>query len=176
LSASEAGATRWLEPTVRLLAIEAATSSSGRTTVLDRLAEVILVHLIRAWLDGQSSECGGWLRALGDPQLGRALAAFHAAPGRAWTIESLADAAGMSRSAFAARFKALTSETPLEYVTAWRMRQAMTMIEADEQPLKRIVASLGYASEAAFRTAFKRHAGQTPGGYRAAVRSATGQR
>jgi AraC-like DNA-binding protein len=171
LSGSDATATRWLEPTVRLLALEAAAPATGQTTVLDRLAEVILVHLIRAWLDGQSSECGGWLRALSDPQLGRALAAFHAAPGRAWTIESLAAEAVMSRSAFAARFKALTHETPLEYVTAWRMRRAMTMIETGEQPLKSIVASLGYASEAAFRTAFKRHAGQTPGAYRATVRA-----
>jgi len=172
LSASDPAATRWLEPTVRLLALEAATPATGRSTALDRLAEVVLVHLIRAWLDGQCPERGGWLRALADPQLGRTLAAFHAAPGRAWTIESLASEAGMSRSAFAARFRALTGETPLEYVTAWRMRQAMTMIEAGEQPLKAIVASLGYASEAAFRTAFKRHAGQTPGGYRAAVRAA----
>jgi len=172
LSASDGPAARWLEPTVRLLALEAAAPATGRTTVLDRLAEVILVHLIRAWLEGQSSECGGWLRALSDPQLGRALGAFHAAPGHAWTIESLAEAAGMSRSAFAARFKTLTNETPLGYVTAWRMRQAMTLIEAGEQPLKSIVASLGYASEAAFRTAFKRHAGQTPSGYRASVRAA----
>jgi AraC-like DNA-binding protein len=172
LSASDGVATRWLEPTVRLLALEAAAPATGRTTVLDRLAEVILVHLIRAWLDGQSPECGGWLRALSDPQVGRALGAFHAAPGRTWTIESLAEAAGMSRSAFAARFKTLTSETPLEYLTAWRMRQAMTMIETGEQPLKGIVSSLGYASEAAFRTAFKRHVGQTPGGYRATVRAA----
>jgi len=172
LSGSDATSTRWLEPTVRLLALEAAAPATGQTTVLDRLAEVILVHLIRAWLDGQSADCGGWLRALSDPQLGRTLAAFHAAPGRAWTIESLAGVAGMSRSAFAARFKALTGETPLEYVTTWRMRQAMTMIDADERPLKSIVASLGYASEAAFRTAFKRRVGQTPGDYRAAMRSA----
>jgi AraC-like DNA-binding protein len=172
LSGSDAAAARWLEPTVRLLALESGAPPTGRSTVLDRLAEVILVHLIRAWLDGQSPECGGWLRALADPQLGRALAAFHAAPGRPWTIESLAAAAGMSRSAFAARFRALTGETPLEYLTGWRMHQAMTMIEAGEQPLKRIVASLGYASEAAVRTAFKRRVGKTPGGYRAAVRAA----
>src|SRR5262245_16251240 len=174
LSGSDGASARWLEPTVRLLALEATAPATGRTTVLDKLAEVILVHLIRAWLDGQTPECGGWLRALADPQLGRALAAFHAAPGRASTIESLAETAVMSRSAFAARFKALTGETPLDYVTAWRMRQAMTMIEAGDQPLKSIVASLGYASEAAFRTAFKRHAGQTPGAYRATMRAAAG--
>jgi len=101
------------------------------------------------------------------------MAAFHAEPGRAWTIESLAASAGMSRSAFAARFKALTGETPLDYLTEWRMQQAKSLIESGETPLKQIVASLGYASQAAFRTAFKRRVGQTPGAYRAAVRQET---
>src|SRR5262249_44197242 len=86
---NDGAAARWLEPTIRLLALEGAAPPTGRTTVLDRLAEVILIHLIRAWLDRQSPECRGWLRALTDPALARALAAFHADPGRAWTIESL---------------------------------------------------------------------------------------
>jgi AraC-like DNA-binding protein len=171
LPGSDGAVARWLEPTVRLLALEGGAPPTGRTTVLDRLAEVILVHLIRAWLDRQAPECGGWLRAIADPPLARALAAFHAEPGRAWTIGTLAAAAGMSRSAFAARFRALTGETPLDYMTEWRMQQAKSLIEDAEQPLKQIVASLGYASEAAFRTAFKRKVGQTPGRYRAAVRA-----
>src|SRR5262249_21307433 len=171
LPGSDGSVTRWLEPTVRLLALEGGAPPTGRTTVLDRLAEVILVHLIRAWLDRQSPDCVGWLRAITDPQLAQALAAFHAEPGRPWTIESLAASAGMSRSAFAARFKALTGGTPLDYLTEWRMQQAKSLIEDGEKPLKQIVASLGYASEAAFRTAFKRRVGQTPGSYRAAVRA-----
>jgi AraC-like DNA-binding protein len=168
--ASDRHVAQWLEPTVRLLALESSTPSTGRSTVLNRLAEVIFVHLIRAWLDRQSPSCGGWLRAMTDPQLAGALAAFHAEPGQPWTLETLAARAGMSRSAFAARFKALTGKTPLEYMTDWRVQQAQSLIEAGEMPLKQIVASLGYVSEAAFRTAFKRRVGQTPGGYRASVR------
>jgi len=171
LAGSDDAVARWLEPTIRLLALEGGAPPTGRTMVLDRLAEIILVHLIRAWLERQTPECRGWLRAFSDSQLARAMAAFHAEPGRAWTIESLAASAGMSRSAFAARFKLLTGETPLDYMTEWRMQQAKSLIEAGEAPLKQIVASLGYASAAAFRTAFKRRVGQTPGIYRAAVRA-----
>jgi AraC-like DNA-binding protein len=171
LPGGDGAASRWLEPTVRLLALEGGAPPTGRTMVLDRLAEVILVHMIRAWLDRQSPDCGGWLRAMADPQLARALGAFHAEPGRSWTIETLATSAGMSRSAFAARFKALTGETPLDYLTEWRMQQARSLIEAGEMPLKQIVRSLGYASDAAFRTAFKRRVGRTPGSFRAALRA-----
>jgi len=167
---SDGRAARWLEPTVRLLALETAMPHAGRNTVLNRLAEVTFVELIRAWLDRQPAECGGWFRAMTDPQLAKALAAFHAEPGHAWTIASLAARAGMSRSAFAARFKALLGVTPLDYVTSWRVQQAKALIEAGRTPLKQVVASLGYVSEAAFRTAFKRRTGKTPGAYRAAAR------
>lgn len=158
---------RWLEPTVRLLALESAAPQIGRSTVLNRLAEVVFVHLLRAWLDAQSPRCGGLLRAITDPQLAAAFNAFHAEPGRAWTLEALADAAHMSRSAFAARFKMLVGETPLEYVTTWRVQQAKTLLDEGGMPLKQIVASLGYQSEAAFRVAFKKRVGETPGEYRA---------
>jgi AraC-like DNA-binding protein len=169
--ASDGRSARWLEPTVRLLALETAEFSTGRVTVLNRLAEITFVHLIRAWLERQAPECGGWFRALTDPQLSRALAAFHAQPGRAWTLASLAAAAGTSRSVFAARFKTLTGDTALEYLTTWRVQRAKSMLEDSDTPLKQVVAMLGYTSEAAFRTAFKRRVGQTPGEYRAAVRN-----
>jgi len=168
---SDGRAGRWLEPTVRLLALEAAAPQTGRSLVLNRLAEVVFIHLVRAWLDSQSPRCGGLLRAMSDPQLAGAFAAFHADPGKSWTLETLAAAAGTSRSSFAARFKLLVGETPLDYVTSWRVRQAQTLIEEGRTPLKQIVASLGYASEAAFRIAFKKRVGETPGEYRAQVRA-----
>jgi AraC-like DNA-binding protein len=162
---------RWLEPSVRLLALESSSRSLGRSTVLNRLAEVVFVHLIRAWLDSQPPECGGWFRVMTDPPLARALAAFHTEPGGAWTLRALAAQAGLSRSAFASRFRSLAGETPLEYVTRWRIEQAKSLIETDGAPFKQIVGRLGYASEAAFRTAFKRQVGETPGAYRAKRRA-----
>ena len=168
---SDGRVARWLEPTVRLIALESAAPQTGRSTVLNRLTEVVFVHLLRAWLDSQSPRCGGLLRAVTDPQLADAFAAFHSEPGRAWTLEALADAAHMSRSAFAARFKLLVGETPLEYVTTWRVQQAKALLEEGGTPLKQIVASLGYASEAAFRAAFKKRVGETPGEYRASRRA-----
>src|SRR5690349_11008877 len=79
---------RWLEPTVRLLALESAAPLTGRSMVLNRLAEVVFIHLLRAWLDSQSPRCGGLLRAVTDPQLTGAFAAFHAEPGGSWTLET----------------------------------------------------------------------------------------
>src|SRR5262249_22623574 len=83
---SDGRVARWLDRVVGLLAVESATPATGRSTVLDRLAEVLFIHLVRAWLDGQPAECGGWLRAMSDSQLGRALSAFHAEPGKTWTV------------------------------------------------------------------------------------------
>jgi AraC-like DNA-binding protein len=163
---SDGGVARWLEPTVHLLAAEITSASPGRTTVLNRLAEVVFIQLIRAWLEAQPEGRGGWLRALEDPQLASALEAIHAAPGEPWTVASLARRANMSRSAFADRFRNLVGETPLDYLTRWRMQRAARLLESDELPLKEIVASSGYASEAAFRTMFRRWVGESPGSYR----------
>ena len=164
---------RWLEPTVRLLAVESCAATPGRTTVLNRLAEVVFIQLIRSWLDGLPEAEGGWLRALGDPQLASAIEAIHDEPGRAWTVATLAARARMSRSAFAERFRTIVGETPLDYLTRWRMLRAADLLEFGDAPVKQVVASSGYASEAAFRTAFKKWIGAPPGAYQARARSRT---
>ena len=161
-----------LEPTIRLLAIESSGATPGRTTILNRLAEVVFIQLIRTWIASSPRGEGCWLRALTDPQLAGALEAIHAEPAAHWTLESLASRAHMSRSSFAGRFKSLVGETPMEYVTRWRMQRAASLLDSSDLPLKEIVASSGYASEAAFRTVFKRWVGESPGSYRERARPA----
>jgi AraC-like DNA-binding protein len=168
---SDGNVARWLEPTVRLLTAESCYPTPGQTTILNRLAEVVFIQLIRTWIDGLPAGEGGWLKALTDPQLGGALEAIHSDPGQSWTVATLASRAALSRSAFAGRFKSLVGETPLEYLTRWRMQRAAGLLESDAVPLKEIVASSGYASEAAFRTAFKKWVGESPGSYRARIRA-----
>lgn len=159
----------WLEPTIRLLAAESAAFAPGRTTILDRLAEVVFLQLVRTWLEDER-ECKGWLRALRDPRIARALSAIHTDPAKPWSVESLAGTAGMSRSAFAGRFRELVGETPLDYLTRWRMQQAAVLLRTGDTPLKQVIARSGYVSEAAFRNAFRKWVGDSPGSFRANAR------
>lgn len=166
----EGAVARWLDPTVRLLASESAASAPGRTIILNRLAEIVFLLVIRAWLD-DATECKGRLRALRDSRIPQALSAIHAEPDRSWTVATLAGRAGMSRSAFASRFKELLGETPLDYLTRWRMQRAAILLQNDEVPLKEVVSRSGYVSEAAFRIAFRKWSGETPGNYREKLRA-----
>ncbi len=155
----------WLEPTVRLLASESAADAPGHTTILERLAEVAFLQLVRTWLENDE-DCKGWLRVLRDSRITRALSAMHAEPAHAWTVESLAERAGMSRSSFASTFRQLVGETPLDYLTRWRMQQAAVLLRSGQAPIKEVVARAGYTSEAAFRTAFRKWMGASPSRYR----------
>jgi AraC-like DNA-binding protein len=161
-----------LEPTIRLLAVESAGANPGRTTILNRLAEVVFIQLIRSWIDTREAREGCWLHALADPKLAEALGAIHAEPAAPWTLETLASRSRMSRSSFAAHFKTVVGETPMAYVTRWRMHRAADLLDSSALPLREIVASSGYASEAAFRTVFKRWAGESPVSYRDRARPA----
>src|SRR5258706_3600178 len=167
---SNGSVARWLEPTVRLIAAESNCASPGRTTILDRLAEVVFIQLIRTWIESLPAGEGGWLRALTDHQLAGAFEAIHSEPGSSWTVASLASRASMSRSAFSGRFKNLVGETPLEYLTRWRMHRAVGLLESDHVQLTEIAASSGSTSDAAFRTVFKKWVGESPGSYRARAR------
>jgi len=156
-----------LHTTLRLLASEMEVQSPGSEVVANRLAEVLFIQTLRAHIASGAESCKrGWLRAIFDPQIGAALRAVHANVNNLWTVESLAEAAGMSRSSFAARFKELVGQTPLDYVTEWRMQKAILLLRQDDKKLVDVAQTVGYESDAAFSKAFKRLVGVTPGEYR----------
>lgn len=136
----------------------------GGATILARLADVAATHIIRAWANN-CSDAQGWLAAVRDPQIGRALAAIHRTPGEDWTVESLASIAGLSRSSFADKFRAVMGEGPAHYVAKWRMQMAGEWL-AKDIPIAEITERLGYESEAAFSRAFKRVMGEAPSRWR----------
>lgn len=156
-----------LHTTLQLLASEMAEQSPGSEVASNRLAEVLFIQTIRAHIASGHESCKqGWLRAIFDPKIGTALRSIHASVSSPWTVESLADAAGMSRSAFALRFKELLGQTPLDYVTDWRMQKAIQLLQERDQKLVEVAQSVGYESDAAFSKAFKRVVGVAPGEYR----------
>jgi AraC-like DNA-binding protein len=143
----------------------------GSSLVAQQLAHMMLVQALRMYLSEQSLDDVSWLAALADPRLSAALAAIHADPAFAWTVQELAARAGMSRSLFADQFRERTGETPIAYLTRWRMMLAGEKLVSGRDTLTRIANSLGYESEHAFNTAFKRVMGMSPRRYaRAAQR------
>ena len=154
-----------LHLTMQALASEMAEQAPGSEIVANRLAEVLFIQILRAHIASGPERNKGWLRAIFDPQMGTALSAIHNSVNTPWTVESLAEAAGMSRSAFAARFKELLGQTPLEYVTEWRMQKAMQLLQERDKNLIDVARSVGYESSAAFSKAFKRVVGASPGEY-----------
>jgi AraC-like DNA-binding protein len=153
---------------LRLLAQEAQILEPGGEAVMTRLADVLVIHALRQWLSTSDEARTGWLAALRDPHVGRALSRLHARPGHAWTLVELARQAGMSRSAFAERFTALLGEPPMRYLAGWRLQQAHTALTTTTDPVAVISRRVGYGSEAAFGRAFKRQYRTSPGAVRRA--------
>jgi AraC-like DNA-binding protein len=163
----------WIQSTLRFITAEARELRPGGETVITRLADILVIQAIRAWLADDASAQTGWLGALRDRQIGRAIALIHRNPGGDWTLESLAKAVGMSRSAFAARFTALVGEPAIQYLTRWKMNTALEWLKENDGALGELAGSLGYDSEAAFNRAFRRIVGTTPGAARRTARAAT---
>ena len=156
----------WLAATLAMMAAEAAQLRPGGETVLTRLADVLVIQAIRAWLASDPGGHTGWLGALQDRQIGRALAVVHRDPARDWTVATLAAECAMSRSAFAARFTELVGEPAMQYVTRWRMQAAVHELSSGRRTVGELAGRLGYRSEAAFSRAFKRVIGVAPGAVR----------
>ncbi|MFI0717697.1 AraC family transcriptional regulator [Streptomyces sp. NPDC021224] len=168
---SEVGRHTSLRATVELLGRELATPQAGTSAILTSLVDMLLLFVLRAWLDEQATAptTTGWAAILNDPALSAALHAVHAHPERPWTVERLAALAGMSRATFAQRFAALAGRPPLAYLTWWRMTTAARLLREGDAPLRVIAGQTGYTSEFAFAKAFRREYGQAPGQYRRAA-------
>lgn len=150
---------------VALMTQETRAAQPGAEAVINRLCEVLFVHVVRAYLE-QSPRIAGILAALADSQICAALNEVHHAPERPWTLAALASRLGMSRSAFAARFHEVVGQTPMQYLTNWRMETARRLLLERRLSVAAVAGHVGYGSEAAFGKAFKRVVGVGPGGYR----------
>jgi AraC-like DNA-binding protein len=164
---------RWLEALLGLLTEELGADRPAGRMVIGRLSDLLFVEAVRAHLATLAGDqaAAGWLKALVDPQIGPALARVHEKPEAPWTVASLAHEVAMSRSAFAARFTQLVGESPLQYVTRWRMQKAAELLRTGRATLVEIADLVGYESEAAFSKAYKRWVGASPGAYRRAAQA-----
>jgi len=145
---------------------ESASRQPGAESMLAKLSELMFVEAMRCYMRSLPPEGRGWLAGARDAQVGRALALMHAEPGKPWTVEELARAVAMSRSALADRFATLVGEPPMQYLTRWRLALAAQALRAGREPVIRIAERAGYESEAAFSRAFKREFGVPPATWR----------
>lgn len=150
---------------VQLIAHEATTPRLGTQVMLRRFTELLFIHVIRAWVEQQTTSARGWIAALRDPSISTALGLIHQAPEHGWKVEELAEAVALSRSVFSARFTRLVGEPPITYLACWRMSRATRLLK-DNVEIAKIATLLGYESPVAFHKAFKREIGMTPARYR----------
>jgi AraC-like DNA-binding protein len=162
----------WIQSTLRFIAAEAQQLNAGGETVITRLADILVIQAVRAWLAHSPAAQTGWLGALRDAQIGRAIAMIHRDPSSHWTVATLADSVGMSRSAFSARFTQLVGEPAMRYAVRCKMEAALTHLQETDAPLTELATRLGYDSDAAFSRAFKRVVGVAPGAARRHARLA----
>lgn len=155
---------------VRMLQHEVTTREPGVQTIVTRLLDVLLVHVLRHWARERPEGASGWLGALRDPQLSRVLSEMHARPAHDFDVAELARAGGMSAATLKRRFAALVGEPPLAYLTRLRIDEAARQLREGDRTLAEIAQAVGYESEAALGKAFKRVRGIAPGRYRARER------
>jgi AraC-like DNA-binding protein len=147
---------------------ESSAGQPGAGSVLAKLAELLFVEALRRYMASLPPQGRGWLAGVRDAQIGRALALLHGEPGKAWTVDDLAREVALSRSALAERFATLVGESPMQYLTRWRLALAAQALRSGREPIARIAERSGYESEAAFSRAFKREFGAPPATWRRA--------
>jgi AraC family transcriptional regulator, alkane utilization regulator len=164
----------WWEAAINHLVREATQPGLGNRALLARLSELLFMEVLRWQLSYVTEGRRGWLAGLNDLQVGRVLTLLHAEPARSWTVEELAQRAAISRAGLAKRFVELVGETPMQYLTGWRMHLARRLLSESPLGLAEIASRVGYDSEAAFNRAFRRVVGTPPASWRQAKASAQG--
>ncbi|GAA2582415.1 AraC family transcriptional regulator [Actinomadura fulvescens] len=149
-------------PLLDLLATEIVREEPGQQVILDRLLDMLLVRVLRSWFARPDAEPPAGYRALGDPQIGRALRLLHDEPAKPWTVAGLAGEIGMSRAVFARRFTELVGQPPLTYLTEWRMAVAADLLREPGSSVASVARKVGYSDGFAFSNAFKRVRGESP--------------
>ena len=157
----------WDCPFIGLMADEIVKDHPGQEAVLDRLLDVLLIAVLRAWFARPEANAPGWYRAHGDPIVGRALRLMHAEPAKPWTVASLAAEIGVSRAALARRFHELVGEPPMSFLTGWRLALAADLLREPGATVGSVAPQVGYGSSFALSTAFKRVRGISPTRHRA---------
>ncbi len=169
------GTPDWLDTSVRFLVMEAQNLRPGSALMISRLVDLLFVQSLRVWADRRDHDLG-WLGGISDARVGRALTAIHAAPTRRWTAHDLAGVAGLSRSAFADRFTRIVGETPIAYLSRWRLNLAADLLAGRPISIGDVARRVGYASDAAFNRAFKAQFGSSPAQFRRAGQETDGVR
>lgn len=175
LRGAELGAGSWVTTFLRQVVAESQQRRPGGEAVLERMSEMLFVEVLRRYLDTLPPDQTGWLAGMRDPAIGRALALLHERPADAWTVEKLADEAGLSRSSLHERFLHLIGQPPMQYLTRWRMQVASALLRDTDATLLGVSQDVGYESEAAFSRAFKREVGLAPGAWRRQKRQVPGE-
>ena len=152
----------WDSPLVPLLADEIVKDEPGQEVVLDRLLDLLLIALLRAWFSRPEAGAPGWYRALSDPVVGRAVRMLHNNPAHPWTVASLAAETGVSRAALARRFTELVGEPPMTFLTGWRLALAADLLREPDATVGAVARRVGYGSSFALSAAFKRERGISP--------------
>jgi AraC-like DNA-binding protein len=160
----------WLDNTLRHALAQAAACTPGSDVILAHLAEVLFAEVLRRYLLTLPAGRSGWLAGAGDPAVGRALAALHRDPAHAWTLDALAQEAGLSRSALTERFARFLGQAPMAYLTDWRLELGAEALRSTSRSVQRVALEAGYDSEASFNRAFKRRFGVPPAKYRREAR------
>jgi AraC-like DNA-binding protein len=158
----------WDCPLIPLLASEIVKDDPGQEAVLDRLLDLLVIAVLRAWFGRAGGDAPRWYRANSDPVVGHALRLIHNNPGHGWTVANLAAATGMSRAALARKFTDLVGEPPMAYVTGWRLALAADLLHEPGATLEYVARQVGYGSAFALSAAFKRVRGISPREHRTA--------
>ncbi len=171
LQPRQLGGEPWVTTVLRLLSMEADLNGQGMNGILRRLLEVIFIQAVRRMTADLDPATTGYIAALSDVRLSKALLAIHKEPQVAWTVTELAKQSGMSRARFAERFVAMVGTPPIDYLTSWRLMKARAMLQDTDLSTEDIAKRCGYASVPSFTRRFKRAFGLGPGSHRRSSRS-----